>query len=199
MNTENLSHLTANNFKPFIYGRGVMNTDSLLDIAQRTRVKRLKESYTPIVGSRVSDLTLSASKIRETRQASMEPPKPLPVQRYAHLPKAFVCKDLFGIEVSVKPSIHSLEQFVRRYGYVDRYCNWNYNAPNFRQIVEDKMRSVFNAGKQKTDISYIERNFKHTNNKSIISWGSDNYNFIVNTEAYYILTFELCGELRRYN
>ena len=176
-----------------------MDTDALLDVARKMRATRLKEQYTPIVGSRPNDLVQAASKIRNARQASMEPPKPLPVQRFAHRPKAFVCKDLFGIEISVKPSVHSLEQFVRRYGYVDRYCNWDHNAPNFRQIVEDKMRTVFNSGKQRTNISYIDRNSEYANNKHIIAWGTDTMNFIVDTHAMYIITAELCGELRRYN
>ncbi|MFA5405189.1 MAG: hypothetical protein WC358_09660 [Ignavibacteria bacterium] len=176
-----------------------MDTDALLDVARKMRASRLKEQYTPIVGSRTSDLVQASSKMRSQRQANMEPPKPLPVQRFAHMPKAFVCKDLFGIEISVKPSLHSLEQFVRRYGYVDHYCNWNYDAPNFRYIVEDKMRAVFNSGKQRTNMSYIDRNSEYANNKHIIAWGTDTMNFIVDTHAMYIITSELCGELRRYN
>jgi hypothetical protein len=175
-----------------------MQSDELLQTAMRMKRNRLSSTeksqlieVKPVV---VSDLVAMAAKIKANRIAKMEDPKPIPPQRYAHYKKAFLCRDLFGSQLSVFPTPHSIERFAQRYNYVDHYF-----YPKSENEVMNKMRDVFNLCKHKTDIVSIERNQTHGSGNEIISWGNNNFNFVVDTKSLTIITSELCGALGKYN
>jgi hypothetical protein len=171
-----------------------MDLDSFIDQANKIKADRLKEPYQAIVGSRAADLLEASARVARSREARMEAPKPIDVKKFAHCPKAFVCKDLFNKEISVAPTLHALEQFSRRYPYVDPY----WKAGDWTDV-ENKMREVFNNCHHRTNMTYIQRNAKHIGGKSTIAWGNDKINFIVNSFTLTIITAELCGDLMQFN
>lgn len=116
------------------------------------------------------------------------------IQPFAHYKKAFVCTDLFGKQISVMPTNHSIDRFMERYHYVDHFCN----IPT-RESAINKMRELFNSSKQKTNLQYIERASHRNRPKDMVAWGNKNFTFIVNTVTLYIATFELSGKLSIYN
>lgn len=175
-----------------------MQGDDLLQAAMRIKRNRLSPSeksqlieVKPVV---VSDLVAMAAKIKANRVAKMEDPKPIPPQRYAHYKKAFLCRDLFGNQLSVFPTPHSIDRFTQRYNFVDHYF-----YPKNENEVMNKMREVFNLCKHTTDIVSIERNKAYGTGNEVISWGNDLINFVVDTNSLVIITSELCGKLGKYN
>lgn len=168
--------------------------DEFIDSANKIKADRNKEVFVPIVGSRVDDLIEASEKIKKNREASMEDPKPIKVDKFAHYKKAFICKDLFGITILVCPTKHAIQQFGIRY----KIANSSF-CPLSEADVESKMREIFNSGKLRTNTKYLARNYLHNGNKDIISWGTDTMNFIVNSKEGIIITSELCGQFKQFN
>lgn len=170
--------------------------EQLLASAKAMRDRRAGVNTVQVLTTSPMDLLSAARAINEKRKPSMEPPKPIPVKKFAHYKKAFVCKDNFGLEICVWPSDHALEQFARRYNILDHFFN-----PQTKEEAEAKMREVFNKGHLTSNMQYAVRNrqYKHNGGREIIAWTSGNINFIVNSKETIILTAELIGEFRKYN
>lgn len=170
----------------------------LLTTALKMKLKRqssIEKSNTIEVLPVTTDMLLeSANRMKSERVSKMEDPKPLIPQPFAHYKKAFVCTDLFGKQISVIPSNHSIDRFIERYHYVDHF----FNIPS-REAVINKMRELFNKSTQQTNVKYIERASHRNRPKDMIAWGNENFKFIVNTVTLCIVTFELSGKFSIYN
>lgn len=165
-------------------------------VANAIQNKRRVDAPVSVRTTNLTEFMEAANNIKDNRKASDVMPSAIPVQRFAHYKKAFVCKDKFGLEISVFPTPHAIDQFEARYRHVDR----NFN-PNSREQVLDKMREVFNRGHLASNAFYEYRNrqYNHQGGKENLAWTSGNVNFIVNSKTQIIITAELIGEFRRFN
>ena len=136
----------------------------------------------------LADIIAAATTIKENRKGILLTRKPLPVQRFAHYPKAFICKNKEGRELSVGVTDHAFEQFARRYQYYDPFF-----LPASIEQVENKMREVFNKG----FILSNNGNQKYGNNQ--IQWISGSICFIVDIKHLIIITTYLVGKFAKFN
>ena len=154
---------------------------------KRNAIKGANSDVEPVKET-VADILAAANAIKESRNVRTLGPSPLPVQRFAHFQKAFICKDYEGTEVCAGVSDHAIEQFARRYQYVD--STW---LPNSMIQVESKMREIFNKGQ----LVNFDRNQHRDLN--CIRWVSGDVRFIVNVKGPTIVTCILTGSLEKFN
>lgn len=150
--------------------------------------KNSSDSTVEIPKESLADIVAAATAIKENRKGVLLEPKPIPVQRFAHYSKAFVCRNSEGRELSVGVTDHAFERFARRYQYYDSFF-----LPASIEQVEKKMREVFNKG------HFLPYNPSQKYDRDTIQWVSGSVCFIVNIKRLQIVTVYLTGEFDKFN
>jgi len=143
----------------------------------------------PVVVEKKSFLEI-ANELKAKRLAVKKDITHIPVQPK----KSFICKNKELVEFEVVPSNHAIEQFIKRYVYLEPYIK----TLRHSQIIE-YMRDLFNNCNRISSKNYQTRNRKRKDSASALVLGDSKFAFIVNPEARLIMTFELTGTLRYLN